>query len=282
MEENLRTGAFAHDLGEGLWSRGEVKTKPENGTGLRPVVIFVHGFKSFMDWGFYSYVTDVFAEKGFYTVRFNFSCNGVGETDFDELDKFAVNTYSREQEDLAVLLERLLKRELPFAEQADLNRIALLGHSRGGGNSLIFAGEHPEIGSVVTWNGIAYADLFDDAFKAEIAERGVAYVPNARTKQLMPIRSVFYEDLRRNEERFDMVRILSGLGIPVLSVQADQDSERLQKGFAALRAAAPHQHFATIRGTGHTFGTVHPFAGTTPQLEEAIGTSIRFLERHLD
>ncbi|MCZ8513552.1 alpha/beta fold hydrolase [Paenibacillus filicis] len=278
--EQIRHAAFELELGEGLRLRGDVKLA-ENGSESRPVVLFVHGFKSFKDWGFYPYVTDVFAAKGYYTVSFSFSCSGVNETDFDELEKFAVGTYSREQQDLAALLEALKRGELPGSESADLGRIALVGHSRGGGNSLIFAGEHSEIGAVVTWNGIADVDLFDDAFKAEIARSGVAYVPNMRTKQQMPIRAVFYEDLARNKERFELKRIMKELRTPVLALMAGQDSVRLRRGFEELQKAAPHQRYEIIPDTGHTFGAVHPFAGTTPQLEEAVRLSLEFIGEQL-
>ncbi|GGG22311.1 alpha/beta hydrolase [Paenibacillus abyssi] len=278
--DKIHHETFLLDLGEGLRLRGDVRLAAE-GEGLRPIVIFVHGFKSFKDWGFYPYVTERFAARGFYTVTFSFSCSGVNETDFDELDKFAVNTYSREQQDLGVLLQAIKENRLPMAESADLARIGLIGHSRGGANSVIFAGEHPEIGAVVTWNGTAYVDLFDQKFKDELQKNGVAYIPNTRTKQQMPISPVFYEDLEHNRERFDVIRIMQGLHTPVLALMAEQDGARLRRGFDELREHAPQHRYKIIRETGHTFGAVHPFAGSTPQLEEALSLSFDFLREKL-
>ncbi|MCZ8523929.1 MULTISPECIES: alpha/beta hydrolase family protein [Paenibacillus] len=258
--------------------RGEVRVKPL-GQEKQPVLLICHGFKGFKDWGFFPYAAERFAAEGYYTVTFNFSCNGVGERDFDELDKFAVNTYSREQEDLGLVLQALREGSLPEAAQADLSQVYLLGHSKGGGTSLIFAADHPEeIAGVITWNGIARTDLFGDDFKKEIGEHGVAYVANVRTKQEMPIRAVFYEDLRANEERFDVAVRLAGLTRPVLQVQGDQDSARLREGFQRLREAAPQHQALTVEGGNHTFGAVHPFAGTTPYLETALRVSLQFLE----
>ncbi|KZE75120.1 hypothetical protein AV654_27630 [Paenibacillus elgii] len=274
----LRKQRFEQPIDAGLTLRGEVTVQETTDRGPVPVVIMAHGFKSFMDWGFQPYVAAELARRGYYVVRFNFSCNGVNERDFDELDKFAVNTYSREQADLAFVWELLQEKRLPFAEQADSRRVALLGHSRGGGNSIVFAAEHPDVQAVVTWNGIASADLFDDAFKEELARSGVAYVANARTGQNMPIRQTFYDDLKKNAERFDIGARLAGLQTPVLSVQGDADSDRLKEGFRRLREAAPDQSFVTIAEGTHTFGAVHPFAGTTPQLEEALEATVRFLD----
>lgn len=150
--------------------------------------------------------------------------------------------------------------------------------AEGAEEGIIFASEHPQVKAVVTWNGIASVNLFDDAFKAQIAEHGVAYVTNMRTKQDMPIKASFYEDLSRNEERFDIVSRLAELKIPVLQVQGGQDSPRLKEGFERLRQAAPQHQILAIPSANHTFGAVHPFQGTTEELETALEESIRFLK----
>ncbi|MEK8129264.1 alpha/beta hydrolase [Paenibacillus filicis] len=277
--------------GERLYLRGDVRSPGQGNSEATeevrdgqqlPVLIISHGFKGFKDWGFFPYAAERFAAAGYYTVTFNFSCNGVNETDFDELDKFAVNTYSREQADLALLLDSLKEGRLPGSEHADTNRIHLLGHSRGGGNSILAAAGRPgEVSSVTTWNGNANPDLFDDEFKSQIARDGVAYVPNARTKQEMPIRAVFYEDLREQGERYNIASRLDEIQVPVLQVQGDQDSPRLKAGFEVLREASPRHAAAivTIAGGTHTFGAVHPFQGTTSHLEAALEATISFLKK---
>lgn len=260
-----------------LHIRGDIRIAQNGEAGTKPVLLISHGFKGFKDWGFFPYVAARFAEAGYYVVTYNFSCNGVHESDFDELEKFGINTFSREQQDLDIIVRSLWGGQLPLAGQADLERIYLLGHSRGGGGGILFAAEHPEIRALVTWNGSAYADLFDAAFKAEVLEHGVGYVTNARTKQEMPIRAEYYADLESNASRFDLVQRLSELTIPVLQLQGDQDSPRLLAGFEALRTGAPQYKPIVIEGGNHTFGAVHPFRGTTPQLEEAIRLTLDFL-----
>ncbi|MBB3111228.1 pimeloyl-ACP methyl ester carboxylesterase [Paenibacillus phyllosphaerae] len=267
--------AFEFALGEDLTLRGDVTVLPVGGP--KPVVIYLHGFKGFKDWGFGPYTAEQLAKNGFAVIRFNFTRNGVAATDFDELHKFGGNTYAREQADLAELLDRLLAGELPFAEELDRTRIALIGHSRGGGNAIIFAAEHPEIRAVVTWNGIAHVNLFTPDFEQEVRANGIGYVPNARTKQQMPILPAFFDDVHNNAERFDIVKGIAGLQIPAMTIQGDQDSERLVRGHEQLRAAAPQQEHVTIDGANHTFGAVHPFTGSTPELEQALHHTIDFL-----
>lgn len=271
--------SFTISCGNDLYIRGNVHAIPDG--QIKPVILLCHGFKGFKDWGFFPYAAETIAEQGFHVIRFNFSCNGVGETDFDELDKFAINTYSREQEDLSILLEHIQNHRLPFSDQFDLNRMALVGHSRGGGNSLLFAVNHAEIKAIVTWNGIAHVDLFDDQLKEEIGKNGISYIANARTKQQMPIRSVVLEDMEKHKDRFDILSRIKELQIPLLIIQGNDDMKRLVDGAARMKAAVPHQSFLSIPEADHTFGAVHPFQGTTPQLEEAITETISFLQNSL-
>ena len=269
------TEHFEIKLGAELTVRGEIKAL--NDKQKKPILLISHGFKAFKDWGFFPYVSDWFAEHGFYTIHFNFSRNGVNQTDFDELDKFADNTYSQDQKDLDAIILRIKRGELPQSELADQACIYLLGHSRGGANSLIYALDHPEIKAVVTWNGSANPNLFDEVFEAEVREKGIAYTENARTKQQMPIKPIFFDDLAENSDRFNIIRRFANLPIPALVIQGDKDFKRLLYGASKLREAAPHQTHLSVAGGTHTFGAVHPFAGTTPYLEDALLKTNEFL-----
>ena len=277
MKENaVDCKPFTLDLGEELFLRGDVRTGPKEGPG--PVLIVAHGFKGFKDWGMFPYVSESFARRGYTVITFNFSCNGVNETDFDELDKFAVNTFSREQADLEALLAAAADKRLPDAERMNLDHLFLIGHSRGGGNAILFAAEHAEVKGVVSWNGISDCNLFGAAFREQVLRDGVGYVENARTHQQMPIAAVVFEDLNRNPERFDIIAAAAGLPVPILFIQGDRDARRLLTGFARLQEAAPEKSYVTIEGANHTFGAVHPFAGTTDHLEKAVAVTAGFLD----
>jgi pimeloyl-ACP methyl ester carboxylesterase len=266
---------FEIKLGVNLFVRGETKTINDN--KKKPILIISHGFKAFKDWGFFPYITNWFAERGFYTIHFNFSRNGVNQSDFDELDKFAENTYSQDQMDLNAIIGQINSGMLPQLSNADEDCIYLLGHSRGGANSLIYAMDHPEIKAVVTWNGSVNPNLFDEAFEAEVREKGIAFTENTRTKQQMPITMAFFNDLYENRERFDIISRFALLRTPALILQGDKDFNRLLYGASKLREAAPHQTHNSIVGGTHTFGAVHPFAGTTPYLEDALAQTYDFL-----
>lgn len=248
-----------------------------------PTVVILHGFKGFKDWGFFPYAAAALANRGFAVVTFNFSMNGVGENllEFTELEKFARNTYSREQEDVAKIIGEIKEGLLPPGGVLDPDRLGLIGHSRGGANSLLYAMDDPDIKSVVTWNGIADVDLFSRELKREISEKGTGTILNARTGQKMPIHREVLEDLEANRDRWNILKRLPEWERPLLILQGDQDAPRLVEGAHQLHKAAPRSTLQILPGADHTFGAVHPFRGTTPHLERVIEETANFFTQTL-
>ena len=65
----------------------------------KPIILFVHGFKGFKDWGAFNLIADYFAEAGFVFIKMNFSHNGLSlEEDyyFEDLEAFGQNNFSIE------------------------------------------------------------------------------------------------------------------------------------------------------------------------------------------
>ncbi|WP_134686019.1 alpha/beta hydrolase [Brevibacillus migulae] len=273
--------SFRIPLEEDLVIRGEIHA---NGAveQSQPVLLFCHGFKGFKDWGSFPYAAEALAKHGIITIRFNFSCNGVGESrdEFDELEKFAVNTYAREIADLNVLVNWLNGPDAPLPANADREQLFVLGHSKGGGDAILFGAQHPQVKGIVTWNGIADVNLFDARLRAEIAEHGTGYIANARTGQQMPIRKVVIDDVDAHKDEYDLLAKVSNMEKPLMIIQGDRDFERMVKGAQRLHQAARNSELHWIREGDHTWNTRHPFAGTTPQLEEAIQTTASFIQRN--
>ncbi|MGC5776870.1 alpha/beta hydrolase family protein [Paenibacillus pabuli] len=231
------------------------------------VIILAHGYKGFKDWGMFPYAASQLSENH-HVLTFNFSHNGVGEDlqTFSELEKFAVNTYSRELEDLALLLAYV-------NTQFELKGLPvyLIGHSRGAGVSLVYALDHPEqIAGVLSWNGVTNLDLFTPEQKEEMRTHGRSHVTNARTNQQMPLDVSILEDLEKYKERYAIIDRLASSSLRVALFQGTEDSQRLQDGSAALVRVRPDIPWHQIAGGNHTFNTVHPFQETTPQLEQVI------------
>lgn len=240
----------------------------------RGTVIVCHGFKGFKDWGFFPYVAQQLSDQ-FNVITFNFSHNGIGEdlTLFTELEKFAKNTYSRELEDLDILIRHIKTKSLPVQDQAQNlgEPLFLLGHSRGGGVSLIYAFDHPDvISGVISWNGITNVDLFSEEQKEEMRSKGRSYVANARTGQQLPLDKEILDDIEANKDRYNIIERARTATVPIVLIQGTEDHQRLLLGSEKLTVANPNIGWIKIEGGNHTFNAVHPFAGATKQLTEAI------------
>jgi pimeloyl-ACP methyl ester carboxylesterase len=157
-----------------------------------------------------------------------------------------------------------------------------MGHSRGGGNSLLYALDHPEeVKAAVVWNSIHRVDFFQPELLVELRNKGITHVINARTGQRLPIRREVLDDIETNRDRFDLLGRLPQLTQPLLLVQGGQDLPGLYEGAVRMAEAAPQATLHVIQEANHTMGAVHPFAGMTPALEEAIRVTTEFFTHQL-
>jgi dipeptidyl aminopeptidase/acylaminoacyl peptidase len=250
-----------------------------------PGIVYVHGFKGFKDWGWGPYLTSELAGRGFYVISFNFSYNGVeGDgTEFTRLDLFASNTFSREVRELHEVIDAIAAGRTPQPELVDSSHIGLLGHSRGGGIALLEASRDDRIRAVTTWGAVSDFNRYTDRQKQLWRQQGYFESKNMRTGQMMRLDVTLLDDLVANAEALDIGRAVATLGKPLLIVHGEQDlSVRIEEG-ERLRSLADRSltEYQTIPRTAHTFGVVHPFEGTTPELEFAIERTAEFFRRWL-
>ncbi len=242
-------------------------------------IIFIHGFKGFKDWGFGPYLAEYFADKGNFVITFNFSHNGVGEnsTEFNELEKFAQNTYSREINEVEEII-KIYKTGF-FGETNPNPKIGLLGHSRGGAVSIAAASLSSDIDALVTWSAISKFDRFSDRQKREWKEKGYLEIINSRTKQVMRLNKTLLTDIEENSnDKLNLQVALSKLTIPYLIIHGDQDlavplSEAEQIYEWSNKETT---EFYRISGTGHTFDIKHPFEGSSPAFDKVLEKTNHF------
>src|SRR5437773_11577735 len=88
---------------EGLPIRGDLDMPPD----ARALVVIVHGFKGFKDWGFFPWLADMLCSDRAAVCRFNMSRSGIGESTetFERLDLFADDTYSAQVDDLLAVVQ---------------------------------------------------------------------------------------------------------------------------------------------------------------------------------
>jgi len=258
--------------------------EPERATPPWPVVVGCHGFKGFCEWGFWPPFAELMSARGCAVVRFNFSGAGMrlGEERVSDLAAFAADTYSRERDDLLAVLAALATLG---GSRFDLERIGLVGHSRGGAIALL-AAACPEwrerLRSLVTWNTIGYCDRWPPAAKAAWRAGGELPVENSRTGQRLALGLGLLDELERNDPALDLAAAARARRAPWLLLQArDDEAVPFAEGEALAAVAAPPAKLLPIAGTGHTFGAVHPFAGPTPHLIQAFNATQTWLLSHL-
>ncbi len=259
--------------------------RPDQPSGALPVVIFVHGFKGFKEWGSIPHICESMARRGFYTISFNFSHNGVegNSEEFTRLDKFAANTFSREVRELRELIDAISDGTIPHADRADAARIALIGHSRGGGIALLEAARDARVKALAAWASVADFNRYSDAQRRRWREAGVFETKNMRTGQIMRLNVSLLDDLETNIALLDIPAAATSLGRPLLVLHGEQDlTVKIADGERLGSLGEPTlTEFVPIPRTNHTFGAVHPFQGTTPVLEEAIDRTATFFRERI-
>ena len=246
-------------------SDGRVVRATAHGDPSAPHVLVAHGFKGFRSWGSWPYVCEQIAAAGYCAVRFDYSHNGVEETDFDRLDLFMLDTWTRHQEDLTALAA---VTPAPFA---------LLGHSRGGGDVLLFAAQDPRAACVITWASVSSARAGPEGYEEALRSKGFVTILNGRTGQAMPIGRHAFEDAAAQ----DLLGSAAKVTCPVLLTHGDADDAVPMTAMQRLAAVLPQANTREIAGANHVFGARHPFAGTTPQLDEVLAATTAFLREHL-
>jgi len=222
------------------------------------------------------------AKAGFTAVALNLSGSGVDDAGVFSLpDRFHRNTFSSEVSDLTALLSALDDGALGVPKPSS---VGIVGHSRGGGMSVLLASSTPRLSALVTWSAIATVRRWTDEQMETWRRAGVYPVRNARTGEELLVGRGTLEDVERNVEgSLDIGAAASRLTCPWLLVHGTEDETvdfmeaRLLAGAAPLVA-----RLLSIDGAGHTYGAVHPFAGMTPPLDRVFDESIAFLSAHLD
>ncbi len=251
----------------------------------KPVVIFVHGFKGFKDWGHFNLLAREFTRQEFVFIKLNLSHNGVtlDGHDLEDMEAFGQNNFSIELDDIGTLLDFLFSKpeQLPEME-LDLNKIYLIGHSRGGGLVILKAAEDIRVKAVAAWAPISNIDL---RWPAEVLDQwqktGVHYIYNARIQQDMPLYYQLIENYRANQDRLNIPAAVARLTQPLLIIHGEND-ETLPVSMAhELKQLQPAAELVIFPEAGHTFGGAHPYPhGYLPAAaQQAANLTIAFFRK---
>tara|TARA_Y100000782_G_C10130165_1_gene242514 strand:+ start:178 stop:1008 length:831 start_codon:yes stop_codon:yes gene_type:complete len=224
-----------------------------------PMLVFLHGFKGFKDWGHFNLMADWLCNHGIVVLKFNFSMNGTTPehpVDFADLEAFGHNTISTELADT--------KRVIDFVEQElegqyHPGQIYICGHSRGGGTAILAAAQDKRIRKLVTWASISDFEARFSPAQIDLWEKeGVVYIPNSRTNQQMPLYKVLLDDYRANKEQLSIEKAVKSLKIPYMIFHGELDETVSYKEAMQLQkwSGAP---LDLIPSANHVFGGKHPY-----------------------
>lgn len=258
----------------------------ENDKAQKPVVIYVHGFNGFKDWGNFDLIAAKFAAAGYVLVKFNFSHNGttpLHPEEFSDLEAFGNNNYSKELEDIGLVIDWVCDPSNLYQHVMDSNHICLMGHSMGGGIAILQAAKDKRINKLITWAGISECKTPWGNWSAEILQQwektGVQYYTNSRTKQQMPLYYQLYQDYTQNREKLDICKAIKSLDINILICHGTLDNAvTVEKAFE-LKNCQPSAHLFTVE-SDHVFGRKHPWPTKElpAAMEAVVDASLQFLK----
>ncbi len=239
----------------------------------KPVIIFVHGFKGFKDWGYFNLMADTLAQSGFVVLKPNLSHNGTSPQhplDFVDLDAFAQNNFTKEMDDLGVLIDHLYSPAFGVdTQEVDVNRLFLMGHSRGGSLVILKGHEDTRVKGVVAL--AAVSDLEKRWSPESLAvwkKERIHYIPNSRTGQNMPMDYQIVEDFYAHRARFDVPRAVKHLDKPLLAFHGTKDETVPVQSVDDIQRWNGAAQTVKIEGANHVFGGSHPYEAD--QLPEAV------------
>ena len=242
-------------------------------------IIFVHGFKGFKDWGTHNLIAEWFAKNGYRYVKFNLSHGGVTEQNFNDvtdMEAFADNTFSKELFDVDQVVN-YVSNTYPSSP------IYLIGHSRGGGLSIIKAANDERIDKLITWSSISdFSSLWKKEQEEEWTKTGKIYVENARTKEKMPLNSTLLQDFNKHHEELNILNAARKIDIPWLILHGDDD---VNVKFSVAQELAQKQLKARIQkveGANHVYGASHPYTSESlpEHLQQVAEQTLQFIKLH--
>ncbi len=251
----------------------------------KPIILFIHGFKGFKDWGHFNMIAEHFAQKGFIFAKINLSHNGTTPThkrEFVDLDAFGRETYTKDLNDIEAVLDFFFSDDYLFKNITLSDKLFLIGHSRGGALALLKAAEDSRVKKVVTWASVADTKfLFTPERIAEIEKNGVIYIENARTKQQMPIYREVYEDLLKNAVHYNLEIQVPKIQVPLLFIHGKKDLSVPVESAYKLKSWAKNAELIILENADHTFGGKEPYTEALLPIhtEEVIDETIKFLQQ---
>jgi hypothetical protein len=254
---------------------------------LKPIVIYIHGFNGFKDWGNFDLIAQQFAANGFVFIKMNLSHNGTTPDfpeEFSDLNAYGNNNYTKELFDVEQIINWVVDEKNSYKSHFDINQISLIGHSRGGGIAILKTSEDDRIKSIITWASVHECkspwNRWSDEQMKEWQTKGVQYITNKRTNQQLPIYYQLYENYCQFKERLDIQKNIQNISIPFLICHGTNDEAVPYHAAEKLKEWKPKATLFLLE-SDHVFDRKHPWFDTSlpPAMQTIVNESILFLKK---
>jgi pimeloyl-ACP methyl ester carboxylesterase len=252
---------------------------PENWN--RRLVVFIHGFMGFKDWGCWNLVSDFFVNQHYGFLKYNVSHNGCSiesPDHFVDLESFSFNDYMKEISDL----DNIIK--LVNDKYTDVNEIYLIGHSRGGGIALLQS-QNPNISKVAAWAAIADIEKrFPTGEDLESWKKTkVRHITNGRTGQKMPLHIEQYHNYLENRNRLNIREFCLNSEVPTIVIHGKNDTSVLVQEGEQISEWLKNS-LIRVPNTAHTFDSSHPWnEDHLPEaLEQVCAVTLSFFDSEFE
>jgi dienelactone hydrolase len=256
-----------------------------SGEGHNPLIIIIHGFKAFRQWGFFPYTAEYFASNGFPVMNIDLSANGIIDPEKGLIDKqiFSKNRVSRELEDADVLFRGIISGAHPLSHELSQywnGEIYLLGHSRGAAISVLSCVKFSEVRKLALWAPIAEFNRYTPRQISVWKEKGSLDFIDSQTGQELSIEYGYIEEILRNQASYDIVNTIKTIEIPTLLLHGENDlTVRRQEAEKLFFANRKYVNFEIVNRANHTFAVVHPFSGVNQTLSLVLEKTLDFYKK---
>jgi dienelactone hydrolase len=254
---------------------------------LKPIVIYIHGFNGFKDWGNFDLIAQQFAANGFVFIKMNLSHNGTTPDfpeEFSDLNAYGNNNYTKELFDVEQIINWVVDEKNSYKSHFDINQISLIGHSRGGGIAILKSSEDDRIKSLITWASVHECKSPWNRWSVEQMKewqtKDVQYITNKRTNQQLPIYYQLYENYIDFQKRLDIEKNIRKINIPIFICHGTKDEAVPYHAAEKLKEWQPKSTLFLLE-SDHVFDRKHPWFDTSlpPAMQTVVNESILFLKK---
>ena len=149
---------------------------------------------------------------------------------------------------------------------------------------MLFAGRHPDaVQALVTWSAIGSAMRWGPETVAQWREAGRIDITNQRTGEVLPLYKDVLEELESDTAgAFDIAAAAGRISLPWLLVHGEVDESVSRREAQLLyEASGERAELLLVPHAGHTFGARHPWAGSTPALDQVMDATVGWFLRTL-